>query len=42
VLISQNTYELVKEAVEAIPLPGQRFKGVAQNVTVYEVRRILD
>jgi len=42
VLISQNTYDLVKEAVEAIPHPGQRFKGVAQNVTVYEVTRILD
>jgi adenylate cyclase len=42
VLISQNTYDLVKEAIEAIPLPGQRFKGVAQNVTVYEVTRILE
>jgi class 3 adenylate cyclase len=42
VLISQNTYDLVREAIEAIPLPGQKFKGVAQNVTVYEVTRILD
>ena len=42
VLISQNTYDLVREAIEAIPHPGQKFKGVAQNVTVYEVTRILD
>ena len=42
VLISQNTYDLVKEAVEAIPLPGQRFKGVVGDVTVYHATRILD
>jgi len=42
VLISQNTYDLVKEAIQAIPRPGQHFKGVARDVTVYHVTRVLD
>jgi adenylate cyclase len=42
VLISQNTYELVKEAIEAAPLPEQHLKGVARGTTVYNVARILD
>jgi adenylate cyclase len=42
VLISQNTYNLVKEAVEVTPLPNQHFKGVAHDVTVYHVTRVLD
>ena len=42
VLISEATYGLVKEAVEAIPLPGQQFRGVARDVTVYHVTRVLD
>jgi adenylate cyclase len=42
VLISQRTYDLVKEAVEVIRLPGQHFRGVARDVTVYHVTRILD
>jgi adenylate cyclase len=37
VLISQATYDLVKEAVEVTPHPGQQFKGVEGEVTVYEV-----
>jgi class 3 adenylate cyclase/GAF domain-containing protein len=41
VLISQNTHDLVKEAIEAIPRPGQHFKGVARDVTVYRVMRVL-
>jgi adenylate cyclase len=41
VLISPNTYDLVKESVEAAPLPGQHFKGVAHDVTVYHVTRVL-
>ncbi|MBN1148466.1 MAG: GAF domain-containing protein [Anaerolineales bacterium] len=40
VLVSQSTYDLVRSLVEAVPLPGQRFKGVAQEVTVYEIKRI--
>jgi adenylate cyclase len=42
VLISEATYELVRGAVEAIPLPPQQFKGVAGDVTVYHVTRLLD
>jgi adenylate cyclase len=42
VLISQKTYDLVKEAVEVIPLPGQHFRGVARDVTVYHVTRVVD
>jgi class 3 adenylate cyclase/GTP-sensing pleiotropic transcriptional regulator CodY len=43
VLISEATYDLVKEVVEAIPLPGQQFKGVPhRDVTVYHVTRVLD
>lgn len=42
ILISQATYDLVREAVEAIPLSGQQFKGVADDVTVYEVTEVLD
>jgi len=42
VLISEATYDLVKEAVEAIPLPGQQFRGVARDVTVYHITRVLD
>ncbi len=42
VLISEATYELVRGAVEAIPLPPQQFKGVAGDVIVYHVTRLLD
>ena len=42
VLISQNTFDLVSKAIEAVPLPGQHYKGVAYDVTVYHVTRILD
>jgi class 3 adenylate cyclase/GTP-sensing pleiotropic transcriptional regulator CodY len=42
VLISQATYELVKGSVEVIPLLGRRYKGVAHEVTVYHVTRVLD
>ncbi|MDX1520032.1 MAG: adenylate/guanylate cyclase domain-containing protein, partial [Anaerolineae bacterium] len=37
VLISQETYALVKDHVVATPRPGQQFKGVAGNVVVYHV-----
>ena len=40
VLISQRTYDLTKDMVEAIPLPGQKFKGVGDNVPVYHVIRV--
>jgi adenylate cyclase len=42
VLISQATYDLVKDAVEAKPITGLQFKGVEGIVTVYQVKQILD
>jgi adenylate cyclase len=42
VLISQETYELVRDKVEAIPITDLQFKGVNRDVTVYRVSRILD
>jgi adenylate cyclase len=42
VLVSQRTYDLIKDVVEAISLPGQQFKGVADNVTVYHITRVLN
>jgi class 3 adenylate cyclase len=40
VWISQKTYDLVKDQVEAAPIPGQLYKGVPGEVTVYEVTRL--
>jgi class 3 adenylate cyclase len=42
VLISQRTYELTKDKLEVIPLPGQKFKGVGDDVAVYHVIRVID
>jgi adenylate cyclase len=41
VLISQATYDLVKDWVEVEPVPGQHFKGIDHEVTVYQVTRLL-
>jgi adenylate cyclase len=41
VLISQATYDLVKDGVEVEPVPGQHFKGIDHEVTVYHVTRLL-
>ena len=41
VLISQATYDLIKDQVAATPIPGLHFKGVDSDVTVYHVSRIL-
>lgn len=41
VMISQATYDLVKDQVEAVPVTGLRLKGVANDVTVYHVLRVL-
>jgi adenylate cyclase len=41
VLISQATYDLAKAALEASPVSGLHFKGVAGEVTVYRVERVL-
>lgn len=40
VLISQSTYDLVREQVEVKPIPSQRFKGIDHEVTVYHVVRL--
>ena len=37
VLISQATYDLIREQVEVRPIPGQHFKGIDHEVTVYHV-----
>jgi adenylate cyclase len=42
VLISQRTYDLVCDRIEAEPVHGNQFKGVAGDVTVYHVLRVLD
>lgn len=41
VLISEGTFEHVKDEVEVLPIPGRRFKGIDRPVTVYEVQRLL-
>jgi adenylate cyclase len=41
VLISPATYDLVKDRVEAAPAPGQHFKGIEHEMTVYHVARVL-
>lgn len=41
VVISQATYDLAQEALEATPITGVQVKGVTEAITVYEVRRII-
>jgi adenylate cyclase len=41
VLISQETYDLIQDVVETNPISGLHLKGVAHDVTVYEVVRDL-
>jgi adenylate cyclase len=41
VLICPTTYEMVQERLEADPIEGLQFKGVAGRMTVYSVRRDL-
>jgi class 3 adenylate cyclase len=41
VLISQETYDLIKEYVDATPITGLQFKGVQRDVTVYRVNGLL-
>ena len=42
VLISQASYDLVKDHVEVEPIPGQVFKGIDHQVTVYHVTRLAE
>ncbi len=41
VLISQETFELVRDSVKAVPITGMRFKGFERDVTVYRVEGLL-
>jgi len=40
ILVSQRTYDLVKDRAELEPVPGQQFKGIETDVTVYRLVRI--
>ena len=40
VLISQATYDLIRDDVIVKAIPGQRFKGIDEPVTVYRVRAL--
>ncbi len=42
VLVSEATYELIKDKVDATPVPGMQFKGIGQPVTVYLINRVLE
>ena len=41
VLISEATYQLIKDRVDATPISGMHFKGIEHPVTVYRVSRIV-
>ncbi len=40
VLISQETYHLVRDHIDATPITGLQLKGVGQDVTAYHVTRV--
>ena len=42
VLISQATYDLVKDQIEGRPILGMEYKGISGSPTVYEVIQVLD
>ncbi len=42
VLVSQATYNMIKDRVEAIPITGLQLKGLDRPTTVYHVTRILE
>jgi adenylate cyclase len=37
ILVSQRTYDLVNDRAELEPVPGQQFKGIENDVTVYRL-----
>ena len=41
VIISQATYDLVKDDVEVEPIQGVKLKGVPEGVVIYAVKRVL-
>lgn len=42
VLVSEETYQLIRERVEATPVPDMQFKGIHHPVTVYRIHRVLE
>jgi adenylate cyclase len=40
ILVSQRTFDLIKDRAELEPVPGQQFKGIENNVTVYRLVRM--
>lgn len=42
ILISPETYEMVKDRVEVQPIYGLEFKGISGSLTIYQVLRVID
>ncbi len=42
VLVSEETYQLIQDQVEATPVPNMQFKGIHHPVTVYRIHRVLE
>jgi adenylate cyclase len=42
IIVSQRTYDLLRDQAEFEALPGQQFKGIESDVTVYRLVRIKD
>ncbi len=42
VLVSQETYDLIKDRVKATPRPGMQFKGVERDLTIYHITEVLE
>ncbi|MBN2002916.1 MAG: GAF domain-containing protein [Anaerolineae bacterium] len=42
VLVSEETYQLIRDRVEATPVPDMQFKGIHHPVTVYRIHRVLE
>jgi len=40
ILVSQRTYDLIKDRAELEPVPGQQFKGIESDVTVYRLVKV--
>jgi adenylate cyclase len=41
VMVSQETFNLIKQYVDATPVHGLSLKGIGANVTAYQINRIL-
>jgi len=42
VLISESTFKLVRDAVEAVPVTGLDLKGIGEDITVYEIKQVAE